>query len=82
MATSDLLVWVDCEMTGLDLINDELIEVAALVTDADLNVLGDGVDLVIKPSSQKALEQMGDFVRGMHEASGLLSLLDSGIVHG
>ena len=41
MATNDLLVWVDCEMTGLDLINDELIEVAALVTDADLNVLGD-----------------------------------------
>ena len=54
MATSDLLVWVDCEMTGLDLINDELIEVAALVTDADLNVLGDGVDLVIKPSHQGA----------------------------
>ena len=78
MATNDLLVWVDCEMTGLDLINDELIEVAALVTDADLNVLGDGVDLVIKPSS-RALEQMGDFVRGMHEASGLLSLLDSGL---
>jgi hypothetical protein len=77
MATSDLLIWVDCEMTGLDLINDELIEVAALVTGADLNVLGHGVDLVIKPS-QKALEQMGDFVRGMHEASGLLSLLDSG----
>ena len=72
MATIDLLVWVDCEMTGLDLINDELIEVAALVTDADLNVLGEGVDLVIKPSN-RALEQMGDFVRGMHEASGLLS---------
>ena len=73
----DLLVWVDCEMTGLDLINDELIEVAALVTDADLNVLGEGVDLVIQPSN-RALEQMGDFVRGMH-ASGLLSLLDSGL---
>jgi oligoribonuclease len=78
MATSDLLVWVDCEMTGLDLINDELIEVAVLVTDADLNVLGDGVDLVIKPSS-RALEQMGDFVRGMHEASGLLNALDAGL---
>jgi oligoribonuclease len=78
MATTDLLVWVDCEMTGLDLINDELIEVAALVTDANLNVLGEGVDLVIKPSN-RALEQMGDFVRGMHEASGLLSLLDSGL---
>jgi oligoribonuclease len=52
--------------------------VAALVTDADLNVLGDGVDLVIKPS-HRALEQMGDFVRGMHEASGLLTLLDDGL---
>jgi oligoribonuclease len=78
MATSDLLVWVDCEMTGLDLINDELIEVAALVTDADLKVLGDGVDLVIKPSN-RALDQMGDFVRGMHRASGLLSALDAGL---
>ena len=78
MAISDLLVWVDCEMTGLDLINDELIEVAALVTDGDLKVLGEGVDLVIKPST-RALEQMGDFVRGMHEASGLLSLLDGGL---
>jgi oligoribonuclease len=78
MATSDLLVWVDCEMTGLDLINDELIEVAVLVTDANLNVLGDGVDLVIKPSN-RALEQMGDFVRGMHEASGLLSALNAGL---
>jgi oligoribonuclease len=78
MATSDLLVWVDCEMTGLDLINDELIEVAALVTDANLNVLGDGVDLVIKPS-HRALGQMGDFVRGMHESSGLLNALDGGL---
>ncbi len=78
MATSDLLVWVDCEMTGLDLINDELIEVAALVTDANLNVLGDGVDLVIKPS-HRALEQMGEFVRGMHESSGLLNALDGGL---
>src|SRR5215216_8051061 len=78
MATSDLLVWVDCEMTGLDLINDELIEVAVLVTDAELNVLGEGVDRVIKPSN-RALEQMGDFVRGMHEASGLLSALNAGL---
>ena len=61
----DFLVWVDCEMTGLDLTSDALVEVAALVTDADLNVLGDGVDLVIKPSGS-ALETMGDFVREMH----------------
>jgi oligoribonuclease len=72
------LVWIDCEMTGLDLSADALIEVAALVTDFDLNVLGEGVDLVIKPSAE-ALDQMGDFVRGMHEKSGLLAELDGGL---
>lgn len=75
---TDLLVWIDCEMTGLDLANDALIEVAALVTDADLNVLGTGVDEVIRPP-ESALAQMGDFVRSMHEKSGLLTLLESGI---
>ncbi len=65
-------------MTGLDLVNDELIEVAALVTDGELNVLGDGVDVVIKPASA-ALDQMGDFVRTMHESSGLLDALDAGL---
>ena len=74
----DLLVWVDCEMTGLDLVDDALVEVAALVTDADLNVLGDGVDLIIKPSGS-ALDQMSDFVREMHRGSGLLSALDNGL---
>lgn len=71
------LVWVDCEMTGLDLKADALIEVAALVTDSELNVLGDGIEVVIKPSPE-ALAQMGEFVRTMHENSGLLPLLDSG----
>jgi oligoribonuclease len=75
---NDLLVWMDCEMTGLDLDRDELVEVAALVTDAELNVLGEGVDLVIKPS-QTALDQMGEFVRGMHAASGLLDVLADGL---
>ena len=65
-------------MTGLDLGADALIEVAALVTDFELNVLGEGVDLVIKPSAE-ALEQMGDFVRQMHERSGLLEELDAGL---
>ena len=74
----DLLVWVDCEMTGLDLVDDALIEVAALVTDAELNVLGDGIDLIIKPSGS-ALDQMSDFVREMHRGSGLLSALDNGL---
>jgi len=74
----ELMVWVDCEMTGLDLETDELVEVAALVTDAELNVLGDGLDLVIKPSAA-ALDQMGDFVRNMHQSSGLLAELDTGL---
>ncbi len=74
---NDRLVWIDCEMTGLDLERDALIEVAALVTDFDLNVLGDGVDLVIKPPGA-ALEQMNDVVRQMHTESGLLEVLDQG----
>ena len=75
---NDRLVWIDCEMTGLDLGADALIEVAALVTDFDLNVLGDGVDIVIKPPAE-ALSQMGDFVREMHEKSGLARELDHGV---
>ena len=75
---NDRLVWVDCEMTGLDLEHDALIEVAALVTDGELTVLGDGVDLVIKPSDE-ALAQMGEFVRAMHQSSGLLPLLATGL---
>ncbi len=47
--SQDRIVWIDCEMTGLDLGKDALIEVAALVTDSQLNILGDGVDVVIKP---------------------------------
>jgi oligoribonuclease len=65
-------------MTGLDLRADALIEVAALVTDFDLNVIGDGIDLVVKPPAA-ALDQMGDFVRAMHESSGLLAELEHGI---
>jgi oligoribonuclease len=64
-------------MTGLDIGADALIEVAALVTDFDLNVLGEGIDVIIKPSDA-ALEQMIDFVRTMHEHSGLLTELESG----
>lgn len=75
---ADRLVWIDCEMTGLDLVSDALIEVAALVTDFDLNVLGDGIDVVIRPPSE-ALAQMGDYVRTMHESSGLLPLLEQGL---
>ncbi len=70
-------MWIDCEMTGLDLGADALVEVAALVTDFELNVLGEGIDVIIKPS-QEALDQMVDFVRTMHEKSGLLDELDGG----
>jgi oligoribonuclease len=67
---ADLLVWVDCEMTGLDLRTDALIEVAALVTDPELNVLGDGVDVVIH-ADDAVLSGMAEVVRQMHEKSGL-----------
>ncbi|HET6626760.1 MAG TPA: oligoribonuclease [Nocardioidaceae bacterium] len=74
---NDRLVWIDCEMTGLDLGADALIEVAALVTDFELNVIGEGIDVVIKPP-QEAIEQMDEFVRNMHTVSGLLTELDNG----
>ncbi len=76
-AQADRIVWIDCEMTGLSLQHDALIEVAALVTDFDLNQLGGGVDVVIKPPAE-ALAQMNDFVRQMHTTSGLLEALDGG----
>ena len=74
---TDRIVWIDCEMTGLDLAQDALIEVATLVTDFELTVLGEGVDLVIRPP-EAALAQMGDFVRQMHVDSGLLDVLAEG----
>jgi oligoribonuclease len=67
---NDRLVWIDCEMTGLDLRNDALIEIAALVTDGDLRVLGDGVDLVIH-ADDALLDGMVEVVRDMHARSGL-----------
>ncbi|CAI9407653.1 Oligoribonuclease [Aestuariimicrobium sp. T2.26MG-19.2B] len=76
--TNEMLVWIDCEMTGLDLTTDALVEVAALVTDGDLNVLGEGVDVLIKPPAE-ALAQMNDFVRSMHTTSGLLVELEDGL---
>jgi len=78
LVVNDRLLWIDCEMTGLDLGADALIEVAALVTDFELNVLGDGVDIVVKPP-QEALDQMDEFVRNMHTVSGLLEVLADGV---
>ncbi|MBB2911163.1 oligoribonuclease [Streptosporangium becharense] len=75
---SDLLVWIDCEMTGLDLGRDALVEVACVVTDGELNQLDEGVDVVIKPPPE-SLEQMSDVVREMHTASGLLEALAAGV---
>jgi len=75
---TERIVWIDCEMTGLDLERDALIEVAALVTDSDLRVLGEGVDVVIACDEQ-ALESMPDVVREMHTASGLLAELAAGV---
>ncbi|WP_308199873.1 oligoribonuclease [Actinotalea sp. K2] len=75
---NDRIVWIDCEMTGLDLTRDALIEIAAVVTDSELTVLDGGIDLVISPPPE-ALEQMEPFVRDMHTSSGLLEELAAGL---
>ncbi|WP_066463798.1 oligoribonuclease [Sanguibacter suarezii] len=75
--TNDRIVWIDCEMTGLDLGADALVEIAAVVTDSELTVLGEGIDIIVKPPAE-ALEQMNDFVRDMHTSSGLLAELENG----
>jgi oligoribonuclease len=76
--SADRIVWIDCEMTGLELGHDALIEVAVLITDSELNVLGEGVDVVIA-CPQEALESMPDVVREMHTTSGLLDELAGGL---
>jgi oligoribonuclease len=73
---TDRLVWVDCEMTGLDLRTDALIEIAALVTDSDLRILDDGMDVVIS-APDELLDGMAPVVREMHAASGLTDLVRS-----
>ncbi len=72
------LIWVDCEMTGLDLNKDALVEIAVLVTDSELNILGEGVDLVIKANADQ-LAGMNDYVREMHTASGLITEIPNGV---
>ena len=72
------LIWIDCEMTGLDLASDALVEIAVLVTDSELNVIGDGVDVVIHATEEK-LAAMNDFVRQMHTTSGLITEIPNGI---
>ena len=71
------LIWIDCEMTGLDPIRDGLVEIAAIVTDGELNQKGEGVQVVIKPTA-KALANMSELVTEMHTKSGLIHEFDSG----
>ena len=79
MATAtDRLVWIDCEMTGLDLAVDELVEVAVVITDYDLVPIDPGFTIVINPD-RSALENMGDFVRNMHTESGLINEIPNGV---
>ncbi len=76
---TDRLVWIDCEMTGLDLGSDLLVEVAAVVTDSELNVLGEGIDIVIGASPEQ-LSRMPPVVEEMHRTSGLTQqILDSSV---
>ena len=78
MKSSENLVWIDCEMTGLDVEKDCLVEIAVLVTDSELNILDDGLSVVIKPR-EDSLAGMGEFVTNMHKESGLLELLPEGL---
>jgi oligoribonuclease len=77
-AENDRLVWIDCEMTGLDISVDELVEVAVVITDFELNVLDPGFQIVIKPDDS-AMANMNDFVTKMHEASGLIEEIPHGV---
>ena len=72
------LVWVDCEMTGLDTSNDVLVEIAVLVTDSELNIIGAGVDVVIKATPEQ-ISGMNEFVTKMHTDSGLIDEIPNGV---
>ncbi len=72
------LIWIDCEMTGLDLEKDVLVEIAVLVTDSELNVIGEGIDLVIAAKPEQ-LAGMNEFVTQMHTNSGLITEIPTGI---
>jgi oligoribonuclease len=78
LRNNDRMIWVDCEMTGLELGHDALIEIAVIATDAELAELDEGIDIVITPPSA-ALETMPDVVRQMHTESGLLDELANGV---
>ncbi|WP_102192045.1 oligoribonuclease [Microbacterium aurantiacum] len=75
---NDRLVWIDCEMTGLDLQVDELVEIAVVITDFELEPVDPGFQIVIRPS-EAALDNMNDFVTKMHESSGLIEEIPLGV---
>ena len=75
---SDYIVWVDCEMTGLDVTVDEICEIAVVVTDQELNEVDPGLQIVVKPG-RKALKNMGEFVTNMHTESGLIEEIPNGV---
>lgn len=75
---NDRLVWIDCEMTGLNVDIDQLVEVAVIITDFELNILDPGFNVVIA-ADQSAIDNMGDFVREMHSNSGLLEEIPGGV---
>jgi len=72
------LVWIDCEMTGLEPRTDCLVEIAVVVTNSELEILDPGLNIVIKPLPG-TVENMNDFVREMHTKSGLIHELDGGV---
>ena len=75
---NDYIVWVDCEMTGLEIGVDEICEIAVIVTDQELKPVHEGLQLVVKPS-RKAMKNMGEFVTQMHTDSGLIEEIPAGI---
>lgn len=75
---NEYMVWIDCEMTGLNLDVDELVEVAVIITDSELNAVHEGFDIVINPSAA-AMANMGEFVTNMHTASGLIEEIPHGV---
>jgi oligoribonuclease len=73
---SDRLVWIDLEMTGLDTVRHTIVEIAVLITDSELELVDDGIDLVVHASPDE-LAKMDDFVRKMHTKSGLLPAIEA-----
>src|SRR6478672_9883793 len=76
---SDRLVWIDLEMTGLDTARHTIVEIAVLVTDSELELVDEGIDVIVHASPEE-LAKMDDFVRNMHTKSGLLPAIEASTV--